>query len=107
MKFGLHYLLSCADDQSVVRRYEDTIEQAVYAEELGFESVDKARLLAIVAQMRNTNFARVNDGMGIFDDPQGCAIRLRALQNRLGFGRLIGWFNFGGMIPHHRASPPR
>lgn len=39
MKFGLHYLLSCADTQSPVQRYRDTIEQAVRAEALGFESV--------------------------------------------------------------------
>ncbi len=39
MKFGIHYSLSCAPDQSVGQRYRDTIEQAVYAEALGFESV--------------------------------------------------------------------
>jgi alkanesulfonate monooxygenase SsuD/methylene tetrahydromethanopterin reductase-like flavin-dependent oxidoreductase (luciferase family) len=64
---------------------------------------DKARLLGIVEQMRRTSFARVNDGMGIFDDPERCVSRLRTLRNRLGFGRLIAWFNFGGMLPHHRV----
>src|ERR687889_269240 len=39
MHFGLHYLLSCADGQSPVARYRDTLEQATRAEELGFESV--------------------------------------------------------------------
>src|SRR5262249_26794796 len=39
MKFGLHYLLSCADSQSPVRRYRETLEQATRAEDLGFESV--------------------------------------------------------------------
>lgn len=39
MKFGLHYQLPCHGDQSAVQRYRDTIEQAVYAEQLGFESV--------------------------------------------------------------------
>ena len=39
MKFGLHYLLSCADGQSAVERYRDTVEQATHAEALGFESV--------------------------------------------------------------------
>lgn len=39
MKFGLHYQLPCAGDQSPVQRYRDTIEQAVHAEALGFESV--------------------------------------------------------------------
>ena len=39
MKFGLHYLLSCSESQSPVERYRDTLEQAVRAEGLGFESV--------------------------------------------------------------------
>jgi len=39
MKFGLHYQLPCHDSQSSVQRYRDTIEQAVHAEALGFESV--------------------------------------------------------------------
>ena len=39
MKFGLHYLLSCAEGQLPAQRYRDTIEQATRAEALGFESV--------------------------------------------------------------------
>ncbi len=39
MKFGLHYQLPCSPSQSPVQRYRDTIEQCVYAEALGFESV--------------------------------------------------------------------
>jgi hypothetical protein len=39
MKFGLHYQLPCFGGQSPVQRYRDTLEQSVYAEALGFESV--------------------------------------------------------------------
>src|SRR5215471_14328039 len=39
MKFGLHYQLSCSASQSPAQRYRHTLEQAVYAEALGFESV--------------------------------------------------------------------
>jgi alkanesulfonate monooxygenase SsuD/methylene tetrahydromethanopterin reductase-like flavin-dependent oxidoreductase (luciferase family) len=39
MKFGVHYQLACAGSQSPVQRYRDTVEQAVHAEALGFESV--------------------------------------------------------------------
>jgi alkanesulfonate monooxygenase SsuD/methylene tetrahydromethanopterin reductase-like flavin-dependent oxidoreductase (luciferase family) len=38
MKFGLHYLLSCSDSQSPAQRYKDTLDQAIRAEALGFES---------------------------------------------------------------------
>ena len=39
MKFGLHYQLPCSPDQSPVQRYRDTLDQAVHAEALGFDSV--------------------------------------------------------------------
>src|SRR5215218_7786078 len=39
MKFGLHYLLSCAPGQSPAQRYGHTVDQATRAEGLGFESV--------------------------------------------------------------------
>jgi alkanesulfonate monooxygenase SsuD/methylene tetrahydromethanopterin reductase-like flavin-dependent oxidoreductase (luciferase family) len=39
MKFGLHYQLPCSESQSPVQRYRDTLDQAVHAEALGFESV--------------------------------------------------------------------
>src|SRR5215468_12571453 len=37
MKFGLFYQLPCAPDQNEVTRYHETIEQIVYADELGFD----------------------------------------------------------------------
>ena len=37
MKFGLFYQLPCAPEQHAVTRYHETIEQIVYADELGFD----------------------------------------------------------------------
>jgi alkanesulfonate monooxygenase SsuD/methylene tetrahydromethanopterin reductase-like flavin-dependent oxidoreductase (luciferase family) len=37
MQFGLFYQLPCAPEQDAVTRYHDTLEQIVYAEELGFD----------------------------------------------------------------------
>jgi natural product biosynthesis luciferase-like monooxygenase protein len=37
MKFGLFYQLPCAPEQNELTRYHETIEQIVYAEELGFD----------------------------------------------------------------------
>jgi natural product biosynthesis luciferase-like monooxygenase protein len=39
MKFGLHFQVPCYGPQSAVQRYRDTLDQAVHAEALGFESV--------------------------------------------------------------------
>jgi hypothetical protein len=37
MKFGLFYQLPCATTQDATR-YQETMEQIVYAEELGFDA---------------------------------------------------------------------
>jgi alkanesulfonate monooxygenase SsuD/methylene tetrahydromethanopterin reductase-like flavin-dependent oxidoreductase (luciferase family) len=44
MKFGLFYQLPCAPDQDEVTRYHETIEQIVYADELGFDTAWLAEL---------------------------------------------------------------
>ena len=44
MKFGLFYQLPCAPDQSEVSRYQETLEQIQYADELGFDTAWLAEL---------------------------------------------------------------
>ncbi len=44
MKFGLFYQLPCADDQSDVTRYQQTIEQVQHGDELGFHCAWLAEL---------------------------------------------------------------
>ena len=44
MKFGLFYQLPCATTQDAATRYQETIEQIVYAEELGFDTTWLAEL---------------------------------------------------------------
>ncbi len=39
MQFGVFYQLPCAPGQSVPQRYQETFEQIVYADQLGFDSV--------------------------------------------------------------------
>ena len=44
MKFGLFYMIPCADWQSPVQRYQDTLEQIDLGDELGFDNVWFAEL---------------------------------------------------------------
>ncbi|MGQ4808481.1 Alkanal monooxygenase alpha chain [Candidatus Entotheonellaceae bacterium PAL068K] len=44
MKFGLFYQLPCAPNQDEVTRYRETLEQIVYADELGFDTAWMAEL---------------------------------------------------------------
>jgi hypothetical protein len=41
--------------------------------------------------------------MGVFDTPEMCVERLKRIQEELNPGRLICWFNPGGMTPHERV----
>ena len=44
MKFALFYQLPCASTQQAAARYQETIEQIVYAEGLGFDTAWLAEL---------------------------------------------------------------
>ena len=44
MKFGLFYQLPCADTQSEVTRYQETLEQIIHGDELGFDCAWLAEL---------------------------------------------------------------
>lgn len=64
---------------------------------------EKARLKLLVDQMLAIDFARLNQGMGILDTPEACVARLQRLQTDFGVGRVIGWFNPGGLVPHEQV----
>jgi hypothetical protein len=38
--------------------------------------------------------------MGVFDTPEGCIERLQRFREEFKMGRLICWFNQGGLVPH-------
>src|SRR5208282_4043174 len=44
VKFGLFYQLPCAPDQSEAVRYQETIEQIVHGDEIGFDTAWLAEL---------------------------------------------------------------
>lgn len=66
-------------------------------------SEERSKLEAQLQKMKSTTFESVNGALGIFDTPSGCAARLTALRAELGVGRVIGWFNMGGLVSHESA----
>jgi alkanesulfonate monooxygenase SsuD/methylene tetrahydromethanopterin reductase-like flavin-dependent oxidoreductase (luciferase family) len=55
MKFGLFYQLPCAPTQDEVTRYHETMEQVVYADELGFDVAWLAELhFKAISEKSNT-----------------------------------------------------
>ena len=114
MEFGVFYQLPCAQDQSPVGRYHDTIAQAQLAEALGFHTVWLAELhfhprfsimsapLLVAAAMAQTT-QRIKLGTAVNLMPLHYPIRLAeetATLDILSHGRAI--FGIGrGIIPSH------
>jgi alkanesulfonate monooxygenase SsuD/methylene tetrahydromethanopterin reductase-like flavin-dependent oxidoreductase (luciferase family) len=64
---------------------------------------DRPKMQALLEQIGRLTYDSANDGVGVFDTPTACVERLQRLREELGVGRIICWFNFGGLIPHDRV----
>jgi alkanesulfonate monooxygenase SsuD/methylene tetrahydromethanopterin reductase-like flavin-dependent oxidoreductase (luciferase family) len=62
-----------------------------------------ARMTALLERVRATTFDTVNTDTGIFDTPDRCVERITQVEREFAPGRMICWFNFFGVIPHHRV----
>ena len=45
-------------------------------------------------------YERAGQAMGIFDTPEACVERIHQFQEDFNMGRIITWFNQGGLVPH-------
>lgn len=75
---------------------------ALAAAALPKQPTEQARreLEPIIERMRRIDFQQLEDTFGVVGTPEVCVARLRALQQQLGHGRVIGWFNFDGLVEH-------
>jgi hypothetical protein len=64
---------------------------------------ERPKLHAIVEQLCGMTYQTVNAVTGIFDSPSACVERLLQIREEFNPGRVICWFNFGGVIPHERV----
>jgi alkanesulfonate monooxygenase SsuD/methylene tetrahydromethanopterin reductase-like flavin-dependent oxidoreductase (luciferase family) len=64
---------------------------------------EREKLQLLLSAMRQTTYERVNGNMGLFATPRQCVEQLQQIEDELGAGRVIGWFNFGGLVPHERV----
>jgi natural product biosynthesis luciferase-like monooxygenase protein len=53
-----------------------------------------------VERFGRTTYEQACESMAIFDTPEACVERLRGVCDEFNIGRVICWFNIGGMIPH-------
>jgi len=61
---------------------------------------DQPKIQALLEQMSRITYESVNDVMGILDTPEACVERLEEIQDEFNPGRVLCWFNFGGLVAH-------
>ncbi|HEX6242510.1 MAG TPA: LLM class flavin-dependent oxidoreductase [Polyangiales bacterium] len=60
----------------------------------------RAALAPILQRLGSLGFEQINDGMGCLGTPAQCRELLMKLEREFNPGRVIAWFNFGGLLPH-------
>jgi alkanesulfonate monooxygenase SsuD/methylene tetrahydromethanopterin reductase-like flavin-dependent oxidoreductase (luciferase family) len=63
----------------------------------------EGRLRDVLERVRRMTYEQVCEVMAVFDTPDACVERLKRFQQEFGMGRVICWFNPGGMVPHERV----
>jgi alkanesulfonate monooxygenase SsuD/methylene tetrahydromethanopterin reductase-like flavin-dependent oxidoreductase (luciferase family) len=61
------------------------------------------RLMELAERVRSTTYEQACESMAVFTTPEACVERLRGFREEFNMGRLICWFNPGGVIPHERV----
>lgn len=61
------------------------------------------RIMELAQKVRATTYEQARDSMAVFETPENCIERLQGLREEFRMGRLIGWFNPGGLLPHARV----
>ena len=82
-----------------INHYLQTVA-AIYRSAVERSETVAAQLPERVERFGRTTYEQACESMAIFDTPEACAERLRRVCAEFNIGRVICWFNIGGMIPH-------
>lgn len=68
-------------------------------------AVERSETTAAQVPERVERFGRMSweqacESIAVFDTPQACLERLHNIRDEFNVGRIICWFNIGGMVPH-------
>ena len=86
MEPGLNHYL-----QTVASIYRSAVERS---------ETTAAEVPERVQRFGRTTWEQACQSMAIFDTPEACAERLQSVREQFNIGRVICWFNIGGMVPH-------
>jgi len=76
---------------------------ALYTSHNWEQETGTRRIQEVLERIRRMTYEQVCEVMAIFDTPEACVERLKRLQQEFNMGRVICWFNPGGMVPHDRV----
>jgi alkanesulfonate monooxygenase SsuD/methylene tetrahydromethanopterin reductase-like flavin-dependent oxidoreductase (luciferase family) len=62
-----------------------------------------AKLMPLLELLRSVNFEKVQTSMGVVGTPDQIRDRFAEIERELNPGRVIAWFNYGGLVPHAHA----
>jgi alkanesulfonate monooxygenase SsuD/methylene tetrahydromethanopterin reductase-like flavin-dependent oxidoreductase (luciferase family) len=63
----------------------------------------EGRIKEVLERVRQMTYEKVCEVMAIFETPDACVERLKQYQEEFGMGRVICWFNPGGMVAHEHV----
>jgi alkanesulfonate monooxygenase SsuD/methylene tetrahydromethanopterin reductase-like flavin-dependent oxidoreductase (luciferase family) len=63
----------------------------------------EGRIKEVLERVRQMTYEKVCEVMAIFETPEACVERLKQYQQEFGMGRVICWFNPGGMVAHEHV----
>ncbi|MGH7837883.1 MAG: LLM class flavin-dependent oxidoreductase, partial [Candidatus Binataceae bacterium] len=90
------------DVEPGIRHLFETVA-SLYASNQATSPGGARRLMELAQKTRETTYEQARDAMAIFATPGACIDRLEALREEFAMGRLICWFNPGGVISHERV----
>jgi alkanesulfonate monooxygenase SsuD/methylene tetrahydromethanopterin reductase-like flavin-dependent oxidoreductase (luciferase family) len=82
-----------------INHYLQTVA-AIYRAAVERSETVAANLPERVERFGRTTYEQACESMAIFDTPEACTERLQRVREEFNIGRVICWFNIGGMIPH-------
>lgn len=62
-----------------------------------------AKLMPLLEQLRSIDFEKIRTTMGVVGTPAEVRARFDEIKRDFNPGRIITWFNYGGLVPHDRA----
>lgn len=65
---------------------------------------DRATHGHLLERMSSMTYEEIDRDVGVLGTPEDCKVRLAQIQRDCGVGRVIAWFNYGGIVPHEAVA---